>query len=52
MNSKNVGLYKEDPTSEIYGALGYQSEIKFEKSSGVNKHFLHLNFLLGMLLVV
>ena len=42
--SKNVGLYKEDPTSEIYGALGYQSEIKFEKSSGVNKHFLTPKF--------
>ena len=42
--SKNVGLYKEDPTSEIYGALGYQSEIKFQKSSGVNKHFLTPKF--------
>ena len=42
--SKNVGLYKEDPTSEIHGALGYQSEIKFQKSSGVNKHFLTPKF--------
>ena len=42
--SKNVGLYKEDPTSEIYGALGYQSEIKFQKSGGVNKHFLTPKF--------
>ena len=42
--SKNVSLYKEDPTSEIYGALGYQSEIKFQKSKGVNKHFLTPKF--------
>ena len=42
--SKNVDLYKEDPTSEIFGAFGYQSEIKFEKSSGVNKHFFTPKF--------
>ncbi len=38
--SKNVSLYKKDPTSEIYGALGYKSEIKFEKKNGKNQHFL------------
>ncbi len=38
--TKNVNLYKEDPTSEIYGAFGYQSEIKFEKNNGKNQHFL------------
>ena len=38
--SKNVSKYKDDPTSEIYGALGYQSQIKLEKNNGKNQHFL------------
>ena len=37
--TKNVNLYKEDPTSEIYGAFGYQSEIKFEKNDGEKSAF-------------
>ena len=42
--SKNVSLYKEDTTSEIYGALGYQAEVKFEKNKGNNKHFITPKF--------
>ncbi len=42
--SKNVSLYKEDTTSEIYGALGYQAEVKFEKNKGDNKHFITPKF--------
>ena len=38
--SKNVSLYKDDPTSEIFGALGYKSQIKLEKNSTKNQHFL------------
>ena len=42
--SKNVSLYKEDPTSEIYGALGFKSEIKFEKNIEKSQHFLTPKF--------
>ena len=38
--SKNVSEYKDDPTSEIFGALGYQSQIRLEKNTGKNQHFL------------
>ena len=42
--TKNVNLYKEDPTSEIFAAFGYQSEIKFLKNNGKNQHFLTPKF--------
>ena len=42
--SKNVSKYKDDPTSEIFGALGYQSQIKLEKNTGKNQHFLTPKF--------
>ncbi len=42
--SKNVDLYKDNPTSEIYGALGYLSEIKLEKNAGKLKHLLTPKF--------
>ena len=38
--TKNVGQYKKDPTSELFGAIGYQSEVKFQKYDGKNQHFL------------
>jgi len=38
--SKNVSLYKDDPTSEIFGAFGYKSQIKLEKNNGKSQHFL------------
>ena len=38
--SKNVSKYKDSPTSELFGALGFHSQIKLEKYSGKNQHFL------------
>ncbi len=38
--SKNVSKYKDSPTSEVFGALGFHSQIKLEKYSGKNQHFL------------
>ena len=31
MKLKNVALFKKDTTSEIFGAIGYLSEINFKK---------------------
>ena len=38
--TKNIDLYKKDPTSEIYGALGLLTEIKFKKEEKGLTHFL------------
>ena len=38
MKQKNVDIYKKDTTSEIYGALGYLSEIDFRKKTGQSDH--------------
>ena len=38
--TKNVDQYKKDSTSELYGAIGYQSEVKFQKNRGKNQHYL------------
>ena len=38
--SRNVNLYKEEPTSEIFGSLGLLSEINFQKISDKIKHSL------------
>ncbi len=38
--AKNVGIYKEDTTSEIYGALGYFSEINLQKKTTNSDHLL------------
>ena len=37
--AKNVDIYKKDPTSEVYGALGLLSEIKLQKK-GANTNQL------------
>jgi LPS-assembly protein len=38
--TKNVDLYKKDTTNELYGALGYLSELKlFKKNAGSNHFF-------------
>ena len=50
--SKNVDLYKEEPTSEVFGAVGYKSEIQLKKEKGGNQHFLTPKYLLGMHQVV
>ena len=38
--TKNVDLYKDETTSEIFGALGYLSEINLRKKDGNSKYFL------------
>ena len=39
--AKNVSKYKEKPTSEVYGALGYLASIDlFKKESQSSKQFL------------
>ena len=43
---KNVDIYKNDFTTEIYGALGLLSELKLEKTTNNSKHFLTPKFLL------
>ena len=42
--TKNVDLYKEDTTSEVYGALGYLSQLNLEnKINNTAKHFFGFN---------
>ena len=43
--TKNVDIYKKDPTSEIYGSLGFLSEIFLEKNEGNIKRSLIPKFL-------
>ena len=38
--SKNVSKYKEDTTSEVYGALGLLSELNLRKTKNNTEHFL------------
>ena len=38
--SKNVDIYKKDPTSEIFGSLGLLSEINLQKNKQNSKHLL------------
>ena len=42
----NVDIYKNDFTTEIYGALGLLSQLKLEKDTNDTKHFLTPKFLL------
>ena len=44
--AKNVKEYKSDTTSELYGALGYLTEINLFKKNGDVSHFLKPKFLL------
>ena len=37
--SKNVDIYKKNPTTELFGSLGLLSEINFEKLKNETKHF-------------
>ena len=34
--AKNTDIYKEDTTSELFGAIGLHSEISFSKKRGIN----------------
>ena len=38
--TKNVDLYKKDTTHEIYGAMGYLTEISLQKNRGEGNHLL------------
>ena len=38
--SKNVDIYKDNPTSEVFGSLGLLSEINFQKNKNNSKHLL------------
>ena len=38
LETKNVDLYKEETTSELFGALGYLTEIDLIKKIGSTSH--------------
>lgn len=38
--TKNLDNYKKDTTSELFGAIGYLSELNFEKKIGTTSHLL------------
>ena len=44
--AKNIDIYKKDTTSELYGALGLQSELDFIKVKGNKEQFLTPKILL------
>ena len=44
--SKNVQPYKDDFTSEVFGALGYLTEVDLQKTLGDTNHLLKPKFLL------
>ncbi len=44
--AKNIDLYKEDTTSELYGAIGLLSEIDFQKANNNSLHSLTPKLLL------
>ena len=44
--NKNIDLYKDDTTYELFGAIYYQSEIDFKKINNYSSHFLKPKILL------
>ena len=46
--TKNIDLYKKDPTTEMYGALGFLTEIKLKKQEKNLTHFLTPKLLLRL----
>ena len=44
--TRNLEFYKEEKTSELFGSLGYLSEVNLEKKNDINYHFLKPKFLL------
>ncbi len=44
--TRNVDIYKKDTTSELFGALGYLSEIEFQKNINENRYSLKPKILL------
>ncbi len=43
--TRNLEFYKEEKTSELFGSLGYLSEVNLEKKNDINYHFLKPKFL-------
>ena len=43
---QNIDLYKDDTTYELFGAIGYQSEIDFKRSISTHHIFLKPKILL------
>ena len=46
--TKNVSLYKDDTTNELFGALGFLSEINLIKTTSDKEHFLDPKFFLRL----
>ena len=46
--TKNVSLYKNDTTNELFGALGFLSEINLTKTNNDKEHFLDPKFFLRL----
>ena len=38
--TKNIDPYKNKPTSELFGALGFLTQLKLDKEENGYKHFL------------
>ena len=53
MRQKNISIYKRDTTSEVFGAIGYLSEIQlYKKNKDNNSQFLTPKILLELLQVI
>tara|TARA_A100001015_G_scaffold35505_1_gene39213 strand:- start:2116 stop:4506 length:2391 start_codon:yes stop_codon:yes gene_type:complete len=46
--SRNVDIYKNDPTSEIFGSIGFLSEVNLEKFDNDTRHLLKPKFLMRL----
>ena len=46
--TKNVSIYKEDTTNELFGALGFLSEINLKKTNNDTEHFFDPKFFLRL----
>ena len=42
--TKNIKKFKEEPTSELFGALGYLASVDLFKERQPDKSFLTLNY--------
>ena len=50
--TKNIDTYKDDPNSELFGAIGFLSELKFLKKQNDKEHILKPKMLLRYALAV
>ena len=46
--SRNVDIYKDEPTSEVFGSIGFLSEVNLEKLKNNARHLLKPKFLLRL----